>query len=335
MSYRFGIYGCQHGHIAEFIDQMIAIGGTCVGIYEPEPRSLVQNISDLHGIPIVHDPSVFTEESVRIIGCSAVNAQKIDVIEWCQQYGKHVMLDKPVVTNRVQLERLEAVIERGNIQIGVMLTERFRPSVYTLKKSIDAGQLGRIVSITMRKPHRLSPASRPAWHFSKQENGGLFIDLFVHDFDLLRFLTDQEVVVIHSQLAKHILPMHPKFYDTATAQVIMSNGTLAQLYADWHTPIKSWTWGDCRIFVTGTEGCAELRLTGDPSVEKEELYFQITNTEPFTRMELMHPEVDITQDFIARIENKPSLLTHRDILETSRATLLADENAVIFNAFDH
>ncbi|TNJ62007.1 Gfo/Idh/MocA family oxidoreductase [Paenibacillus hemerocallicola] len=333
MSYRFAIHGCQHSHIATFIDQMLALGGTCAGIYEKESPGLARKISEQHGIPLVDDPAVFEEESIRIIGSSAVNNRKIDVIEWCERHGKHVMVDKPVITGRAQLERLEAVIDRGRIQVGVMLTERFRPSVSTLKRAIDDGRLGRIVSVTMRKPHKLLPASRHPSHFSKEESGGIVIDLFIHDFDLLRFLTGQEVASIHTQLAKHIMPEHPSFYDTATAQVMMSGGTLAQLYTDWHTPRKSWTWGDCRIFVNGTEGCAELRLNGDPSVAVEELYFQITDNEPFEKQELRAPEANITEDFMRRIESKPSVQTHRDILETCRATVIADENAVVFDAF--
>jgi predicted dehydrogenase len=334
MSNRFGIYGCQHGHIAAFISQMLALGWTCAGIYEPETSGLARQLSERHGIPLIEDLTVLTEESVRVIGSSAINNRKIDVIEWCERHGKHVMLDKPVVTDRHSLERLEAVVVRGSIEVGMLLTERFRASLYTLKQAVDAGTFGQVVSITMRKPHRLAAESRHAWHFSKEQNGGLILDLFVHDFDLLRWLTGQEIVGIQSQIAKHMLPEHPTFYDTACSQVMLSGGTMAQLYTDWHTPDQSWTWGDCRLFLTGTQGCAELRLSGDPSVEaQEELYFQVTHDQPFSKLQLNRPEANITEDFLARIDNKASLLTSKDILETSRAAVLADENAVIFHAF--
>ena len=334
MGYRFGIYGCQHSHIEVFIDQMLALGGTCAGIYENDSPSLAKQIAQRRGIPFLDDPERLADETVTVIGSSAVNNRKMDIIEWCERRGKHIMVDKPVATNRGQLERLEAVLSRGTIQVGVLLTERFRAAIHTLKQAIDAGKLGRIVSITTRKPHRLSPASRHPSHFSKEESGGVLIDLFIHDFDLLRYLTGQEVTAVHSQAAKHVLPEHPAFFDTATAQVMMSGGTLGQLYADWHTPTASWTWGDCRLFVAGTEGCAELRLNGDPSVAKEELYFQITNDDPFTKVELNQPEVNITEDFIRRMEGKPGVLAHRDIVETIRATVLADERALVYNAFE-
>ena len=334
MSFKFGIYGCEHGHITVFIGELLAMGGTCAGIYDPGRSALAQKLAERYAVPLLDDPSGLADESVKLIGSSAVNNQKIDIIEWCERHGKHIMVDKPAVTGRNGLERLEAVIGRGNIQIGMLLTERFRASTVTLKKAIEAGKLGKIVSITMRKPHKLNPASRPAWHFSKEQNGGIVIDLFVHDFDLLRWLTGQEPVNVQAQMAKHVLPEYPDFYDAASAQVLMSGGTIAQLYSDWHTPEQSWTWGDCRIFVTGTEGCAELRLSGDPSVNpKEELYFQITRSEPFVKVELDKPERNMMQDFLDRIAGKPSVLTHRDILETSRATVIADEQAMLFNAF--
>jgi predicted dehydrogenase len=333
-TYQFGIYGCQHGHIETFIGQMLDLGWRCVGIFDPDGSALAAELSDKYSIPLLRDLEALRGEEVRVIGSSVVNNRKLDVIEWCEQHHKHVMLDKPIVTDRRALERLEAVMHRRVIEVGLLLTERFRDSVFTLKQAIDSGKLGKLVSITMRKPHRLRPETRHAWHFCKEQNGGLIQDLFIHDFDLLRWLSGQEIVGIQSQIAKHSMPEHPTFYDTASAQVMMSNGLIAQLYTDWHTPKLSWTWGDCRLFITGTDGCAELRLSGDPSVEQlGELYFQITGSEPFKSQELSTPALHITEDFLARIDNKASVLTVKDIVEACRATVLADENAVVFHAY--
>ncbi|RKN86412.1 Gfo/Idh/MocA family protein [Paenibacillus ginsengarvi] len=332
MAMRFGIYGCQHGHIAAFIGEMTALGAECAGIYDREENALAKRLSEQYGIPLLRSAEVLQDDSIPIIGSSAINREKIDVIEWCERHGKHIMLDKPIVTSRSGLERLEQVFARGHIQIGMLLTERFRPAIAALKQTIESGRLGRIVSITMRKPHKLSPASRHAWHFSKEQNGGLMIDLFVHDFDLLRWLTGQEIASIQSLLAKNILPEYPSFYDTACAQVLLTGGTMAQLYTDWHTPDKSWTWGDGRLFVTGTSGAAELRLSGDPSCgTNEELFFQITHDEPFVRVETTALSSTVTGDFIDRIQGKHSILTHHDILQTCRASVEADEKATIIN----
>ena len=324
---KFAVIGCQHAHIKMFIGEMIALGHECAGIYEPENTALARSLAEEFAIPLADDPERLLAEPVEVVGCASINSEKIDVIELCERHGKHVMLDKPAVTDWDGYRRLESVIRRGNIHVGMLLTERFRPAVYTLKRQVDLGVFGRIVSIGMRKPHRLNPANRPPWFFLKSRNGGIVVDLLVHDFDLLRWLTGKEVLSVDGTVGKFLLPEHPTFEDTACFQVLMEDGIVAQLYADWHTPEKSWTWGDCRIFVAGTEGCAELRLNGDPLVANEEILFRVTHREPPQRVEPEQPPLTITEDFLNRIDGKASLLTHRDILEASRLTLEADERA--------
>lgn len=332
--YPFGILECRHGHIGMFIEEMLTLGHPCVGIWEPEQPQLAKSLSAKYGVPLLEDEAPLWRPEVRIIGTSAINNRKIGLIEACERYGKHVMVDKPAVTDRAQLKRLKAVIERGRIEVGMLLTERFRPSIMKLKSEIDAGRLGRIASITMRKPHRLAPATREAWHFHKEQNGGILIDLFIHDVDLVRYLAGQPIVSQHSVMTKLGQPAHPDFYDTAGMQLLLSGGVIAQLYADWHTPDRSWTWGDLRIFVTGTEGTAELRLNGDPSVSKEELYFQVTNDTPFARVEPGEPaqQEGIAADFVKRVAGGPSALTHEDLLAASEAVIQADEQAVLYGS---
>lgn len=333
-SYTFGIIGCQHGHIATFLQEMLVLGARCAGIYEPDEPALAERLSRQYGIPLVRSAEELLGPEVALIGSSAVNNRKLDVIELCESHGKHVMLDKPIVTNRDQLNRLADVIARGRIQVGLLLTERFRPAA-ALKRMIEQGELGRVVSVTMRKPHRLNPEQRHRWHFSKEQNGGLIQYLFIHDFDLLRWWTGQEIERVDSVMSKTILPEYPDFYDTACAQVLMAGGVLAQLYADWHTPDRSWAWGDSRVFVSGTAGCAELRLSGDPSVEggaAEELLFRVTNASAFERVALTATPTTITEDFLNLVEGRVSVLQHPDILEACRAAVDADEKAVVVNA---
>ncbi|WP_214626229.1 Gfo/Idh/MocA family protein [Paenibacillus agaridevorans] len=329
MNYNFAIVGFQHSHITMFIEAMIKAGHHCIGIYDRNPLVLAAAYAEQHHIPLIHDVNEIWNSSATIIGSSAINDEKVAIIEACCEHGKHIMLDKPIVTNRDGLNRLETVINRGRIQIGLMLTSRDKRSIYTLKQMIDAGELGTILSLTMRKPHKLNPSSRPDWHFSKQRNGGIIMDLFIHDFDILRWLTGQETDTISSVLAKSILPQYSDFYDVAAVQTIMNGGIVAQLYADWHTPEKLWSYGDLRIFVTGTLGSAELRLTGDPSVGQEEFLFTVMHSRPFAKIPLLDVPITYMEDFLHRIENKPHEVTHLDLLLASKAAIEADENAVI------
>lgn len=326
---KFGIIGCQHAHIGMFIEEMLALGYECAGVYEPDNQTLARTLADRYGLELTGDrESMLADEGVGIIGCAAINDEKMDVMELCELHGKPVMIDKPAVTDRAGLIRLRGLLDRGRIEVGMMLTERFRPSIHTVHGMIRAGELGDIIHISMRKPHRLNLETRPAWHFDRGQSGGIINDLFVHDFDLLRWLTGREVETSSGYLAKHILPEYPTFYDAAGVQVFMAGGITAQLYADWHTPAGSWTWGDGRIFITGTRGIAEIRLEGDPLLSSDEVALVITDQE-LRSLPLTAPAFSLSQDFLNRVAGEAGLITHDDIYKASEATVMADEGARI------
>lgn len=326
---KFGIIGCQHAHIGMFIEEMLALGYECAGVYEPDNQTLARTLADRYGLELTGDrESMLADEGVGIIGCAAINDEKMDVMELCELHGKPVMIDKPAVTDRAGLIRLRGLLDRGRIEVGMMLTERFRPSIHTVHGMIRAGELGDIIHISIRKPHRLNPETRPAWHFDRAQSGGIINDLFVHDFDLLRWLTGREVETSSGYLAKHILPEYPTFYDAAGVQVFMAGGITAQLYADWHTPAGSWTWGDGRIFITGTRGIAEIRLEGDPLLSNDEVALVITDQE-LRSLPLTAPAFSLSQDFLNRVAGEAGLITHDDIYKASEATVMADEGARI------
>ncbi|MGP4039712.1 Gfo/Idh/MocA family protein [Gracilibacillus sp. D59] len=324
---KFSIIGCQHPHISIFIEEMLELGHECMGLYETENVSLANSIAKKYQLQVVNDMECLLVDEVELVGCASINNEKINVIEKCEKYGKHVMIDKPAVTNRRDLVKLKEVMDREKIQVGMLLTERFRPALYTLKQQIDKGELGDIISISMRKPHQLKPSKRPRWHFSKEKSGGIIIDLFIHDIDLLRWLTRSEIQSISSYMTKNICPEYESFYDTAGLQIVMESGISSQLYADWHTPDKSWTWGDCRIFVVGTKGVSEVRLEGDPFISKEEILFQVSDQNDLAKINMIAAPLTITADFLNRIFWANSTLGHQDILTATEATIIADEQA--------
>ena len=321
----FGILGCRHGHIEIFIQEMLDLGHVPVGIYEPEPK-LAQVFSDKYGIPMLKSKEALYSCNPEVIGTSAINNQKIAVIEDCSSLGIHVMADKPVITSRSGLERLHKVINDGRIEVGMLLTERFVPPVYTLNKLIRQGVLGQLISFTTIKPHRLAESTRDSWHFSEEENGGILIDLLIHDFDLLFWFTGSNIKSCTGFMRRSANPRYSDFYDNVQVLAEMENGVTASLGADWFTPDGYWTWGDGRIFCTGTEGRVEIRATGDSLIAKEALGILVTNDRAAELIQWETPPSTITEDFLNRIHGREDIiLSHGDILKASEATVLANE----------
>ncbi|MDN5277391.1 MAG: hypothetical protein PWR01_1356 [Clostridiales bacterium] len=77
---RFGIYGCRHAHIAEFVDEMLKLGHEFVGIYETE-LDIAKGMAEKYKVPIFDKGEELLKLKPDVIGTSAVNNRKIDIIE--------------------------------------------------------------------------------------------------------------------------------------------------------------------------------------------------------------------------------------------------------------
>lgn len=320
---KFGILGCRHAHIELFIQEMLDLGHELIAICEMIP-DIAQPLADKYGVPMLTDEKDFFDLKPQVIGTAAVNNEKIDVIETCRAHSVHVIADKPIVTNMDDFQRLKKIMDEGVIEVGLMLTERFSPPIYALWKMVQDGVLGEIISFSMTKPHKLNEKARAPWHFSKTQNGGIVIDLLIHDFDLLRWFTGSEMEHLAGYVRKSTSPKYPEFYDSVHTVVKMKSGVIATLEADWWTPDAYWTWGDGRIFCTGTLGRAEIRATGDQN-NKSPYGLLVTRDNDCKVYENIIPPVTLAEDFINRIKgNKDVIITAQDVLNATHDTLVAD-----------
>ena len=209
---KFGILGAAHGHIASFAASMIKSGHEFVGIYDPVIKR-TESFVKRFDVQAFNNPRDLLETGVEVIGTSAVNNTKIDFYELCEEYGVHVVADKPLVTDYTQYDRLENIIRRGKIQIGLLLTLRFSAPYVQLKKIIDQGDLGDILSIEFYNAHNLNPDIREDWHFSSVQNGGVIIDLIIHCADLFRWYTGLDEGAYYGTKTKSVLSKYDTFYD--------------------------------------------------------------------------------------------------------------------------
>ncbi|MGQ9632259.1 MAG: Gfo/Idh/MocA family protein [bacterium] len=325
---KFGIIGCQHGHIAQFIDEMLAIPGTeFLGIVEDDPW-LAESLSRRYDVPLLERREDLLNLGVELVGSSARNDLKADLICYCLGRGLHVMVDKPLVITLGDLGRVMSAVEGSRAQLGLMLTERFNPPIAHLKNLIDRGELGRIVHFTILKPHKIVASTRPPWHFVKSQNGGIIADLAIHDVDLLRWYLGCEVKSFHAYESQYTLLDKPAFSDNAEIFLIMENGATAFLRPDWLMPDAYPTWGDGRIFCVGTEGCAEIRTTGDPFAGTPGELIVTTNKSAPRKITPDPVGRNLAQDFIDRIEGRGiCLLTHSEIFKSTETTLRIAEGA--------
>ena len=321
----FALLGSAHGHIKKFVQVMLNQGGNFIGIYN-DGSSLSKELSRNYSVPIYDNLEEIFKKGIDIAGTSIVNHKKIKIIEKCSDYGVHVIADKPIVVNNEQYNKLESIINEGKIEVGLMLTLRFNSCIKTVKKLVDNNKIGKLLSIEVLSPHKLRKDTRPDWHFDKNKNGGIVIDLMIHSVDLYNWFTESEIVDYKGLVQKSILKEKKNFYDNCQFYLQSKNGVSGYLRVDWHMTDSHWSWGDIRIFCTGSEGYLEARVTGDPLTREPQIILFEEGKET-REVEIESEDDTVIYDFLSRVKGKKSLIGHREILEATKMTVDFDQEA--------
>lgn len=100
--------------------------------------------------------------------------------------GKHVLVEKPMALTIDECDTMIEAARKNNRTLMVAHVLRFWPEYVALADFLQAGQLGRPLSVTAS---RLS--TRPNWGewFANPDwTGGAVLDLHIHDLDILNWL---------------------------------------------------------------------------------------------------------------------------------------------------
>jgi len=189
--------------------------------------------------------------------------------------GKHIFCEKPVDLDPDRIRRTLSVVEAAGVKMQVGFNRRFDPTFARVRQAVTDGDIGdiQIVKITSRDPEA-PPVSYV------QTSGGMFLDMTIHDFDMVRFVTGSEVEEVYAMGAVLIDPAIGEAgdVDTAITTLKMTNGALAVIENS-----RQAVYGyDQRVEVFGSKGSAEaanetanrVTLSGVSGVRRDNpLYF--------------------------------------------------------------
>jgi len=132
---------------------------------------------------------LLADKSIDAVVVALPPALNVSVCEEAAFRGKHVLLEKPMAINVREAIRIRRMVSRYGVRLMVSQTLRFNAVVTTVKTRIP--QLGSLHSIHLSQRFEPSPL---AWLDRRDlSGGGIILHTGVHSFDLLRFLTGEEV----------------------------------------------------------------------------------------------------------------------------------------------
>ena len=158
-----------------------------------------------------------------VLVCSSTNTHAPISIEAIKA-GKHVFCEKPVDHDLENIKKVMQTLKTGNVKFQVGFNRRFDHNFAAVKQGIDDGKIGNlhVVKITSRDPEPPNPAY-------VKVSGGMLMDMTIHDFDMVRFLTGKEVeqIYVNSAVLVDKAIGEQGDIDTALITMKMSDGSLA------------------------------------------------------------------------------------------------------------
>lgn len=204
--------------------------------------------------------------------------------------GINVLIEKPVTGDLTKALKLLELAKDTKVKIMPGFIERFNPAVNYLKHLIDKGKIGHIITIIAERVSR-----RP----ERVKDVGVLYDLGIHDIDVIRYITNQQVRSVYSIIGK----VQGTYEDYALVTLSLENNITSFISTNWLTPRKIRT-----LKVTGSEGIITIDyITQEVTIENNEGMFKpyIEYAEPLKR-ELQH--------FINIIKGEKPLITLDDAI---------------------
>ncbi len=130
--------------------------------------------------------------------------------------GKAVFCEKPLSLDLAEVDQVLAAAAGVPFMVG--FNRRFDPAHQAVRDAAAEGRLGdlHIVRITSR-----DPAPPPPEYV--RISGGIFLDMTIHDFDMARYVTGQEVVEVYARGEVRVDPRIGAEGDLDTAVVVLTH----------------------------------------------------------------------------------------------------------------
>lgn len=166
---------------------------------------------------ILEDPKV---DAVFI--CSSTDTHAA-LIKESAKAGKDIFCEKPIHHDLEEIHAALKEVEKAGVKLQIGFVRRFDHNHKAVRDTVASGKLGEpcVVKVTSRDPDH-----QPMEYI--RTSGGIFIDMTIHDFDMVRYLSGSEVTEVTAYGAVCENEEYADMNDVDTAIVLMKfeNGAL-------------------------------------------------------------------------------------------------------------
>ncbi|MEV0212016.1 Gfo/Idh/MocA family oxidoreductase [Micromonospora sp. NPDC050695] len=278
----------------------------------PEPvlvgrnETKLRELAERHGLTdwTTDLTSALARDDVEVYFDAQVTQQREKAIRQAIEAGKHIYTEKPLAEDTAAALDLARAADAAGVRTGVVQDKLFLPGLRKLKRLVDGGFFGRILSVRGEFGYWVfegdwQPAQRPSWNYRAEDGGGIVVDMFPHWHYVLEELFGR-VNAVSCVIATHVPervdeaggPYAATADDAAYATFELDGGVIAQINSSW--AVRVYRDELVEFQVDGTEGSAVAGLRNCRVQHRA-----------VTPKPVWNPDLPVTEDFRAQWAEVP------------------------------
>ncbi|MGK5029557.1 inositol 2-dehydrogenase [Janthinobacterium sp. MDT1-19] len=185
-------------------------------------------LAGLHGGSSATVEAALADPAIKAVVIASSTDTHADLILRSAAAGKAIFCEKPVDLTIDRARACAAAVKEAKVMCMLGFQRRYDPTFNAVKQRIEAGEIGtpELLVVTSRDP------GPPPVSYIKV-SGGIFKDMLIHDFDIFRWILDDEAVSVHATGSCLVDPAIGEAgdLDTAVVTIRTAKGRLCQINA--------------------------------------------------------------------------------------------------------
>ena len=156
-------------------------------------RTAAVDLASKHRAEVRTAEAALADEAVRaVVICSSTDTHA-DLIQRAAAAGKHIFCEKPVDLDVVRARACAQAVARAGVVCVMGFQRRYDPTFAALKKRLVDGEIGELEMLIVTSR---DPSAPPSDYIGR--SGGIFKDMLIHDFDIFRWILDDEAASVYA-----------------------------------------------------------------------------------------------------------------------------------------
>jgi scyllo-inositol 2-dehydrogenase (NAD+) len=258
MALRIGVVGT--GRIGQWHARLLAEalpGAHLVGIADTD-AARAERLAQALGVERWHrsHQELLARPDIDAVVIATPSNTHAEIVCDAARAGKPIFCEKPLALTIAETDRAIVAAATAGVPLQLGFHNRFRPAYIAAHVAIQAGEIGApLLFKALHRDERIPPPS----FCDVAVSGGILVDMGIHEFDLARWLFDDEIAEVYAIASP---PYHPGLaevgdVDRALVSLRMRGGAIGNIEVARNTRYPDETRHD----ILGSEGTI---LLGNP-----------------------------------------------------------------------